>query len=502
VLVLEGAHRIRCGARLAVVALMEITFAGAAGTVTGSKYLVRTSGKTILVDCGLFQGLKELRLRNWSPLPFEPRSVDAVLLTHAHLDHAGCIPLLVRQGFSGHVLCTAAARELCGILLRDSAHLQEEEAFYANRHRFSKHAPALPLYTTQDAEAALERFLGVEPTSVIELGGGTTCRFLPGGHILGASMILLDDGEMSILFSGDLGRFQDPMMRPPTQVRAVDYLVVESTYGDRLHDKSDPAAMLAATIRRTADRHGVVVIPAFCVGRAQEILHFVAELKSAKQIPDIPVYLNSPMAKDTTALYCEYQREHRLPPAQCKAMCSTATIVNSVEASKRLNARTGPMIIIAGSGMATGGRVLHHIKAFGPDPRNTLLFVGYQAMGTRGASLVNGARSVKIHGQEIPIGAEVANLPGLSAHADYSEILGWLRGFAVPPKHTFVTHGEPRAAAALVEKIQKDLGWQASAPEHLAHAKLEPPLQRRHSAFDQPDDADESGCCASEGTGR
>lgn len=470
--------------------------------MTGSKYLVRTSGKTLLVDCGLFQGLKELRLRNWAPLPFEPRAVDAVLLTHAHLDHAGCVPLLVRQGFSGHVLCTAPTRELCGILLRDSAHLQEEEAAYANRHRFSKHTPALPLYSKEDAETALERFLAIDSTEIVELGGGTRCRFLPGGHILGASMILLEDRETSILFSGDLGRFQDPMMNAPTQVRAVDYLVVESTYGDRLHDKSDPTSILAATIRRTAERQGVVVIPAFCVGRAQEVLHFVAELKASKQIPDIPVFLNSPMAKDTTAIYCEYQHEHRLSPAQCKAMCSTATIVNTVEASKRLNARTGPMIILAGSGMATGGRVLHHIKAFAPDPRNTLLFVGYQAMGTRGASLVHGARSVKIHGEEIPIEAEVVNLPGLSAHADYAEILQWLRGFAVPPKHTFVTHGEPRAAAALADRIRTVLGWNASAPDHLAHATLEPSSPRRESAFDPPHRDDETGCCSTQRAAR
>ena len=315
---------------------MDITFAGAAGTVTGSKYLVNAGSKTFLVDCGLFQGLKELRLRNWAPLSFDPRAVDALLLTHAHLDHTGYIPLLVRNGFAGHILATSATRDLSEIMLLDSAHLQEEEADYANRHHLSKHSPALPLYTRRDAEIALKRFLPIEPMTRIELGGGAACRFLPAGHILGASMILLEDDKTSVLFSGDLGRPNDPVMRPPAQVRAVDYLVVESTYGDRLHDPSDTKVLLGEIIRKTVRRGGVVVVPAFCVGRAQEVLHFVAELKRSRQIPDVPVYLNSPMARDTTAIYCRHEGEHRLSSAQCTAMW-TGTTITSARSKNRSN---------------------------------------------------------------------------------------------------------------------------------------------------------------------
>jgi metallo-beta-lactamase family protein len=406
-----------------------------------------------------------------------------VLLTHAHLDHAGCIPLLVRNGFDGHILTTAATRDLSEIMLLDSAHLQEEEADYANRHHFSKHAPALPLYTRRDAEAALKRFLPVEPMSRIELGDGASCRFLPAGHILGASMVLFEDNKTSILFSGDLGRPHDPVMHPPTQVRAVDYLVVESTYGDRLHEPGDPKVLLGEVIRRTVQRGGVVVVPAFCVGRAQEVLHFVAELKAAREIPDVPVYLNSPMARDTTAIYFRHAGEHRLSLAQSTAMWTGTTIIGSVEESKQLNEKAGPMIIVAGSGMATGGRVLHHIEAFGSDPKNTLLFVGYQAAGTRGATIVAGAHSVRLHGTNVPIRAEVVNLGGLSAHADYQEILDWLRGFEAPPKHTFVTHGEPPAARALAERIRCDLGWDSSVPSHLARASLEAPSMWRSPLY-------------------
>ena len=473
---------------------MNITFAGAAGTVTGSKYLVETHGKSFLVDCGLFQGKKELRLRNWASPPFDPRAIDAILLTHAHLDHAGYIPLFVKKGFAGHVLCTEATRDLAAILLRDSAHLQEEEAAYANRHHFSKHSPALPLYTRQDAELALERFIPLESSARIELGAGVSCRFLPAGHILGASMILLEDGDGAILFSGDLGRPDDPVMLPATQVRGVDYVVVESTYGDRLHKKTDPKVRFAEIIRRTAERGGVVVVPAFCVGRAQEVLHFVAELKATREIPDLPVYLNSPMARDTTEIYCQYQREHRLTEAQCTAMCRGATIVNSVEDSKRLNAKSGPMMIVAGSGMATGGRVLHHIKAFAPYQKNTLLFVGYQATGTRGASIVGGARTVKIHGEQVPIMAEVADLAGLSAHADYGEILTWFRGFERPPSQTFVTHGEPAAAKALAEKIRTALGWNATAPDHLARVSVKP-MVKTPATFTERGGGNASNCC-------
>jgi metallo-beta-lactamase family protein len=451
---------------------MHLTFAGAAGTVTGSKYGITVEERSLLVDCGLFQGLKELRLRNWAPPPFDPRAIQSVLLTHAHLDHAGYLPLLVKLGFTGHVLSTRATRDLAEILLRDSGHLQEEEAAYANRHRYSKHSPALPLYSERDAEEAIRRFVPIDWDRRIELGGGLGVRFLPAGHLLGAAMIALEVGERSVLFSGDLGRANDSIMRPPARPPVVDYLVVESTYGDRVHSPLDAKRALGDIIRRTAERKGVLVIPAFCVGRAQEVLHLVAELKHAREVPDLPVYLNSPMAKDATELYCRYQAEHRLSAAACEAMYRGATIVNSVDDSKRLNTAPGPMIIVAGSGMATGGRVLHHIEAFAPDARNTLLFVGYQAAGTRGASIVSGARTVKMHGVHVPIRAEVARLDGLSSHADSSEILGWLRGFERPPLQTFVTHGEPAASSALAERIRTELGWNVTVPEYLARADL------------------------------
>jgi metallo-beta-lactamase family protein len=451
---------------------MDIQFAGAAKTVTGSKYLVTAGSKRILLDCGLFQGLKELRLRNWDSPPFDPRQVDVVLLTHAHIDHSGYLPLLVKRGFSGHVLCTDATRDLAAVLLRDSAHLAEEEAGYANRHGYSKHSPALPLYTTEDAERALGQFLAVDAGQAIELGGGARCRFLPAGHILGAAMVLLEHEGTSILFTGDLGRLDDPVMRPPTTVPRADYLVLESTYGDREHDAIDTKHILAVIVRSTYERGGVIVVPAFCVGRAQLLLHLMAELRAANEIPDLPIYLNSPMATDTTELYCRYPAYHRLGRDACGDMCRVAHVVRSVEESKRLNARAEPMMIIAGSGMATGGRVLHHLEAFAPDPKNTILFAGYQAAGTRGASIIGGATAVKIHGHQVPIRSKVFNLSGLSAHADRTEILKWLHGFDRPPQHTFLTHGEPEAARSLGERIRTDLGWTCSVPDHLELAHL------------------------------
>jgi metallo-beta-lactamase family protein len=451
---------------------MELQFAGAARTVTGSKYLLTTGQKRILVDCGLFQGLKELRLRNWADPPFDPRSVDAVLLTHAHLDHSGYLPLLVKRGFSGHILCTEATRDLVKILLRDSAHLLEEEAAHANRHGYSKHSPALPLYTSDDAERALLRVIPVPIHETIELGAGVTCRFLPAGHILGAAMVFLEAGGTTVLFTGDLGRPCDPVMLPPTVVRRAEYLVVESTYGDRMHEAVDVRQTLATIVRRTYDRGGIIVVPAFCVGRAQTLLYLMSELRRAHEIPEFPIFLNSPMATETTDLYSRHARYHRLTPHDFSEMYRLSHLVGSVEESKRLNTLTEPMMIIAGSGMATGGRVLYHLEAFLPDPRNTILLAGYQAAGTRGASLLAGASSVKIHGQQVPVRAEVTNLGGLSAHADASEIMQWLREFEEAPRNTFVTHGEPEAARAMASRIRSELGWSCGVPTHLERAGL------------------------------
>jgi len=451
---------------------VRIQFLGATATVTGSKYLVSAGNRRVLVDCGLFQGLKPLRLRNWEPPPVDPRQVEAIVLTHAHIDHSGYLPLFVKRGFAGRVYCTPATRDLCEILLPDSGHLQEEEAEYANRKGFSKHSPALPLYTRRDADACLPSLSPVDYDREVSLGNGLRFRFLPAGHILGAAMISVRCDATSLLFSGDLGRPSDLVIKAPALVDHADYLVVESTYGDRLHDAADPKLKLAEIINRTSGRGGTVVIPAFAVGRAQELMYCIHLLKQERAIPDIPVFLNSPMAADTTQLFDRYQGEHRLTPEQCSAMSKAAHVVNSVEESKWLNTRSFPMVIISASGMATGGRVLHHLRAFAPEPRNTILFTGFQAAGTRGADMLAGARMVKIHGQSVPVRAEVGVISNLSAHADYAEILAWLSHFAQPPRRTFITHGEPVAAEALRHRIEEHMRWNCRVPEYLEAVEL------------------------------
>jgi metallo-beta-lactamase family protein len=451
---------------------MEITFLGATGTVTGSKFLVATASKFVLVDCGLFQGFKQLRLRNWAPLPVKPKLIDAVILTHAHIDHSGYIPLLVKKGYRGRIYCTSATRDLCAILLPDSGHLQEEEAKYANKHGYSKHKPALPLYTEKDAELSLRRFTPIDFGRNFNLGDNLITHLSPSGHILGSAFVLLRDSRTSILFSGDIGRPNDPIMVAPSIVRKANYLVIESTYGDRRHDPTDPQVALASIINRTIKRRGVIVVPAFAVGRAQSLLYYIHLLKKSKAIPNIPVFLNSPMAANVNHVFHDHLGEHRLTPPQCEAMCNAAHIVNSVEESKALNNRKGPMILIAASGMATGGRVLHHLEAFAPDPRNTILFVGFQAGGTRGEAIVNGAESVKIHGKYVSVRAEIAIIDNLSAHADYAEIMDWLGHFDAPPRQTFITHGEPVAADALRHRIEEQLNWNCRVPEYQEMFKL------------------------------
>ncbi len=453
--------------------MVNIQFLGATGTVTGSRYLITHGSHRMLVDCGLFQGFKPLRLKNWAPFPCDPASLECVILTHAHIDHSGYLPLLAKNGFKGPVYCADATRDLCGILLPDSGHLQEEEAAYANERGFSRHTPALPLYTREDAERCLGLFRPIAFQREIDLGGGLTLRLLPSGHILGSAFVGLNTPRTSLLFSGDLGRPHDLVMCPPSRVEQVDYLVVESTYGNRRHDATDPLVTLADIINRTAARGGVVVIPTFAVGRAQTLMYCIHLLKAKKAIPDYPVYLNSPMAVDATRIFQQHPGEHRLSATQFESLSNVARIVNTVEQSKRLNEAHGPMIILAASGIATGGRVVHHLKAFLPDARNTVLFAGFQAGGTRGASLVQGAELIKIHGQYVPVRAEVRLLENLSAHADVDEILGWLRGFTRPPRHTFITHGEPEAADALRRRIEEALRWQCTIPDYLERVTLE-----------------------------
>jgi len=456
---------------------MELTFLGATGTVTGSKYLLScdtdAGTKRILIDCGLFQGLKQLRLKNWAKLPINPKDVDVVVLTHAHIDHTGYLPLFVKNGFSGNVYCTDATRDLCDILLPDSAHLQEEEADYANRRGFSKHNPALPLYTKEDADNALELLVAVDFEQQVDLGDGLTLTFSPNGHILGSAFVRIQNKKTSIVFSGDIGRPNDILMKPPVRLKQADYLVLESTYGNRLHEQDDPQVKLASVINKTVKRKGVVLIPVFAVGRAQELLYYIHLLKSSGAISkDIPVYLNSPMAVDATAIFNHHCGEHRLSPEQCGALSRTAHMVNSVDQSKRLNETKGPMIILSASGMASGGRVVHHLKAFAPKPNNTILFVGFQAAGTRGAAMLDGAESIKIHGEYVPVRADVELISNLSAHADYSEIIEWLGGIEKAPKMTFITHGEPVAADAMRLHIEEQLNWAVEVPEYLEKVTL------------------------------
>jgi metallo-beta-lactamase family protein len=454
---------------------MRLSFLGAAGTVTGSRYLIETAaGTRILVDCGLFQGLKQLRQRNWSPFPVPPESIDAVLLTHAHIDHTGYLPALVRDGFRGRILTAAPTADLAAIMLPDSGHLQEEEAKYANRHGHSRHAVALPLYTRADAQRAAERIEPVAFEVELQLPGGATARFRRNGHILGSASILLQADGVELVFSGDLGRPVDPLLHAPRTVASADYLVLESTYGGRMHSALDPADELAAIVRSTAKRGGVVLIPAFAVGRAQTLLLLLGRMRAAGAIPAIPVFLDSPMARDVTELIEHHAPELRIDPAEWRELTGHVTITNSVEESKAIDRRHGPMVIISASGMATGGRVIHHLKVFAPEHRNTILFAGFQAPGTRGQAMADGAQSVRIHGADVPVRAEVRVLDGLSAHADEREILLWLEAFREPPKQTFLTHGEPLAADNLRRAIQDRFGWRCRAPEHLETVKLSP----------------------------
>ncbi len=444
--------------------MLTLTSLGGAGTVTGSKHLLEAGQHRLLVDCGLFQGLKSLRLLNWKPLPIDPASIDAVLLTHAHLDHSGYLPRLVREGFRGPIFCTDGTMDVARLILRDSGHLQEKDAEYANRKGFSKHHPALPLYTIRDAERALKQFEPVDLHKPIDLPGGATATFRWAGHILGASTIEVAWKGKTIVFSGDLGRYNDPVMVDPEPIAEADYVVVESTYGDRLHGRRNATEVLGRVVERTVARGGTVVIPAFAVGRAQHLLYHLWKLKQAGRLGLVPVYLDSPMSIEASELMGKHLEDLRLSPDVCREVCATAEYVRDVEASKAITASPMPKVIISASGMATGGRVLHHLRAYAPDARNMILFSGFQAAGTRGRAMLEGAREVKIFGQWIPVRAEIADLPMLSAHADAEEIIRWLSGFRSPPKMTFIVHGEPSASEALRVRIGRTLNWESTVP--------------------------------------
>ena len=446
---------------------VNITFLGGADTVTGSKFLVQHDGHSLLVDCGLFQGYKQLRLRNWRPLPVVPGQLHAAILTHAHLDHSGYLPVLAREGFHGRVHATAGTRDLCAILLPDSGHIQEEDAAFANRHGFSKHAPALPLYTRRDALDCLRLIHAEDFGHTFQPIRGWRATFSPAGHILGAASLLLEVGGHRILFSGDLGRPDDLLMNPPAIPPAADTVLIESTYGDRLHPPEDLVAELGPALQRLAARGGVAVVPVFAVGRAQALLHAVARLTSKGVIPrSLPVFLDSPMAVHTTHLFSEHPDGHRLSEHEAQAMAKVATMLVTPDQSKALAKRHGPMVILAASGMATGGRVLHHLALYAGDHRNMVILTGYQSPGTRGARLANGEKSLRIHGQDVAVDAEVVQLESASAHADANQILDWLRRMPGAPDQVYVVHGDLAAADTLRHRIEHELKWRAMVPEH------------------------------------
>ncbi len=444
---------------------MEITFIGAVGTVTGSKTLITEGSTRILVDCGLFQGVKHYRERNRKPLPVDPATLDAVILTHAHIDHSGLLPRLVRDGFEGPIHCTAPTGDLCEILLPDSGHIQEEDAKYRNRKGLSRHKPALPLYTKEDGRRVKKHLRSHSFGEDLEVGP-FTIRFNPAGHILGAASVMISTGAGTLCVSGDLGRPQTPLMIPPDPFEGADWVLMESTYGDRLHADRDPVEELADVVVPTLDRGGILMIPAFAVGRVQTVLYCLHRIFEAGLAARVPIYIDSPMATDVTDLYHRYPDAHRLERDEIAAVCRQAEFVTSANDSKRLNREKGPMVIVSSSGMLTGGRILHHVKAHAGDPENTLCLVGYQAPGTRGADLVAGRPAVKIYGDYVPVNAEVVQVDSFSAHADQAEILEWLGGCETPPQEVFLVHGEAYASDTLRRRIVETLGCRATVAEY------------------------------------
>jgi len=457
--------------------MATLQFLGATQTVTGSKYVLEVGGSRAIIDCGLFQGFKELRQRNWERLPVNPASIGWALLTHAHIDHTGYLPRLVKDGFTGPVYATTGTADLLKIMLPDSGRLQEEDAEFANRKGYTKHEPALPLYTEQDALAALKQLRPVDYGQEVHLSKFLSARFFSVGHILGSSFIKFtvsepDRDPFTIIFSGDVGRYDEPILNDPSVADEADYLLVESTYGNRLHDHEDPKERLAAIINAAAERGGKIIIPAFAVGRTQLLVYYLRELEDEGRIPVLPVHVDSPMGAAATRLYLRHKEDHdfdmqRLENLKRNPLAThNFSLVQGRGGSKALDQEQGAAIIISASGMATGGRVLHHLEKFLPDPATTVIFVGYQAAGTRGRRLQDGEHEIKIHGEFVPVRARIESIGSLSAHADAAELMRWLGGFKRPPRTTYIIHGEEDSANALRDKIEKDLGWNAVVPTY------------------------------------
>ncbi|QDT70686.1 Ribonuclease [Planctomycetes bacterium MalM25] len=469
---------------------MRLTFHGAAGTVTGSKYLLEADGASVLIDCGLFQGIKKLRKRNWDGTPFKAEELDAVLLTHAHLDHTGYLPRVVKEGFHGPIHCTPATAQLAELILLDSAKIQESDAEYANKKGYSKHKPALPLYTGKDVLETVKNFRLVERDDWRHIAGPIHARWHDAGHLLGSNLIEIEVREKEkttrIVFSGDIGRYDGPLYHDPTPPPECDYLVCESTYGNRDHPDVDLAEALAEVVHRGIERGGVMLMASFAVGRAQQLIYLLQVLKCADKIPDLPIYLDSPMSVDATKIYREFCEDHDLSEAELCGVSGSCQVgdrpvlggdavhlCKSVDESKGLNHVKGPAIIISSSGMMTAGRIVHHLKKRLPDPSTTVILGGYMAVGTRGRRLEQGENPIRMHGQEIEVRAAIEKVPGLSGHADRSGLLQWLGHLKTPPKRTFLTHGEPDSAAALAETLRDEKVWEVTVPDMEEWAELE-----------------------------
>jgi len=451
-----------------------IRFLGAAHTVTGSRFLIESGGSRVLVDCGMFQGIKEVRKRNWEPFPEDIQSIDAVVLTHAHIDHTGYLPRLVKLGYNGPVYATPATNALLGLLLPDAGYLQEEEARYLNKRGATKHSPALPLYTQGDAQDALKLLRTLDYDEPLEVAKGITATMHPSGHILGAAFIQLDFEGRRLVASGDLGSYEREVMKGPSPIpKDADYILAESTYGGRSHPEDPVREQLRKHIAPILAKGGVVVIPSFAIGRSTVLLYHLRKLQEQGDLPDVPVYLDSPMATDSVKLYIRYGIEHNLKvemlsrSESCPIRPKTTRLVRTPEESKKLNTRKGPFIVVSASGMATGGRILHHLSHRAPDQGNLILLVGYQAQGTRGRRILEGAETMKIHGEEIAIRAHVASIGGFSAHGDADDIIRWLKTASKKPKKVFLVHGEDDSLRAMKERVEGELHFPTSTPAHL-----------------------------------